>query len=94
MPAQAGIQLAWVGECKTRIAAFAAKTEKFNLTSRRFDDGEESSGIIPRGPVGQGAAGKKPPNLRGDAIMAIKTEAASALIFWDGKRYAWYQQGD
>jgi hypothetical protein len=44
--------------------------------------------------VGQGTAGKKPPNLRGDAIMVIKTEAAGVLIFWDGKRYAWYQQGD
>jgi hypothetical protein len=26
--------------------------------------------------------------------MVIKTEAAGVLIFWDGKRYAWYQQGD
>jgi hypothetical protein len=30
----------------------------------------------------------------GDAILVSKTEAASALIYWDGKRYGWYQQAD
>ena len=47
-----------------------------------------------RGPVGKGADGKAPPKLRGDALMVIKTESASALIYWNGTRYAWYQQGD
>ena len=40
--------------------------------------------------AGEGA----PPKLAGDAITVIKTEAASALIYWDGTRYRWYQQGD
>lgn len=44
--------------------------------------------------VGRGADGKAPPKLRGDGLMVIKTESASALIYWNGKRYAWYQQGD
>jgi hypothetical protein len=35
-----------------------------------------------------------PPELLGDALMVIKTESASALIYWTGKDYAWYQQGD
>jgi len=34
------------------------------------------------------------PHLRGDALLVEKTEAASALIYWNGKRYAWSQQGD
>ena len=34
------------------------------------------------------------PHLRGDALLVGKTEAASALIYWDGKRYVWLQQGD
>ena len=34
------------------------------------------------------------PHLRGDALMVEKTEAASALIYWNGKRYVWSQQGD
>jgi hypothetical protein len=32
--------------------------------------------------------------LRGDALLVSKKEAASALIYWNGKRYVWLQQGD
>jgi len=34
------------------------------------------------------------PRLRGDALLVEKSEAASALIYWNGKRYVWCQQGD
>jgi len=34
------------------------------------------------------------PKLRGDALLVGKSEAASALIYWNGKRYVWLQQGD
>ena len=34
------------------------------------------------------------PLLRGDALLVSKSEAASALIYWNGKRYVWLQQGD
>jgi hypothetical protein len=33
------------------------------------------------------------PHLRGDALLVEKSEAASALIYWNGKRYVWSQQG-
>jgi hypothetical protein len=33
-------------------------------------------------------------HLRGDALLVSKSEAASALIYWNGKRYVWLQQGD
>lgn len=36
----------------------------------------------------------KIPHLRGDALLVGKSEAASALIYWSGKRYTWLQQGD
>ncbi len=45
-------------------------------------------------PIQQGATGKKPPTLLGDALLVQKLEAASAVIYWDGKGYRWYQQGD
>jgi len=32
--------------------------------------------------------------LRGDALRVSKSEAASAFIYWNGKRYVWLQQGD
>ena len=50
--------------------------------------------VEPKGKVEQGASDESPPKLRGDALMVIKTESASGLIYWDGKRFRWYQQGD
>jgi hypothetical protein len=40
------------------------------------------------------ASGTSIPKLRGDALLVGKSEAASALIYWNGKRYVWLQQGD
>ena len=34
------------------------------------------------------------PHLRGDALLVEKSEASSALIYWNGKRYVWSQRGD
>jgi hypothetical protein len=34
------------------------------------------------------------PRLRGDALLVENSESASALIYWNGKRYLWSQQGD
>ena len=34
------------------------------------------------------------PKLRGDALLVAKSEAASALIYWDGRSFRWYQLGD
>jgi hypothetical protein len=31
------------------------------------------------------------PHLHGDALLVSKSEAASALIYWNGKRYVWLQ---
>ena len=39
-------------------------------------------------------AERSAPHLRGDAFLVSKSEAASALIYWNGKRYAWFQKGD
>ena len=41
-----------------------------------------------------GAESGRPPVLRGAAILAERSESASAIIYWTGRRYAWYQQGD
>jgi hypothetical protein len=44
--------------------------------------------------VGQGVTDLKPPKLIGEAILVQKLESSSGLIYWDGKEYRWYQQGD
>jgi hypothetical protein len=43
---------------------------------------------------GKAASRADVPKLHGDALLVSKSEAASALIYWNGKRYAWLQQGD
>lgn len=50
--------------------------------------------VHPKGAVGTGAGGDPPPRLRGDALLVGKSEAASAVIYWDGRSFRWYQQGD
>ena len=40
--------------------------------------------------IGKGAAAM----LKGDALRVEKSESASALIYWNGRRYVWRQQGD
>ena len=44
--------------------------------------------------IGQGVTDEKPPKLIGEAIYAFKLESSSGIIYWDGKEYRWYQQGD
>lgn len=34
------------------------------------------------------------PRLIGEALYVGKSEAASALIYWNGKKYSWRQMGD
>ena len=51
--------------------------------------------VYEKGRVAQGAGEVgSPPILKGDTLLLIKTESASGLIYWTGKHYAWYQQGD
>ncbi len=47
-----------------------------------------------KGKVGQGAGGGTPPELKVEALLVEKAESASGIIYWDGKKYVWYQQGD
>jgi len=45
-------------------------------------------------PVERGVESGSPPHLVGEAILAGKRESAGGLIYWSGKSFAWYQQGD
>ena len=37
---------------------------------------------------------RKPPKLLGDAIMVMKPEETSSILFWNGKRFDIYWKGD
>lgn len=41
-----------------------------------------------------GAGEKEKITLKGEGILAIKLESSSGIIYWTGKDYRWYQQGD
>jgi hypothetical protein len=43
--------------------------------------------------VARGAGVGRPPVLSGDALL-LEWESASAIVYWNGNRFAWYQQGD
>jgi len=85
-----GIAIVHTGENQVRIMG----------AGRRFGNGGDDFAWVdawyayPKGAVRPGADGSPPPKLRGDALMVIKTEAASSLIYWTGKQYRWYQQED
>jgi len=50
--------------------------------------------VYSKGRVALEGGEKSLPHLRGDALLVSKSEAASALIYWNGKHYVWLQQGD
>ena len=41
-----------------------------------------------------GVGESKRVKLKGQAILVQKLESSSGLIYWNGKNYQWYQQGD
>jgi hypothetical protein len=43
--------------------------------------------------VTRGVGERRPPVLTGDALV-LEWESASAIVYWNGKRFIWYQQGD
>jgi hypothetical protein len=41
-----------------------------------------------------GITGGKPPKLKGDALYIAKQESSSAIVYWNGKKFTSYWQGD
>lgn len=50
--------------------------------------------VFGKAAVERGVESGPSPQLKGDAILAGKSESASGLIYWNGKTFVWYQQGD
>ncbi|MGC1492519.1 MAG: hypothetical protein WA798_14205, partial [Candidatus Acidiferrum sp.] len=50
--------------------------------------------VYAKGPVERGVGSGAPPHLIGEALLVGKRESASGLIYWNGKSFVWYQQGD
>jgi len=43
--------------------------------------------------VERGVGERAPPKLLGDDLL-LEWESASAIVYWNGRRFDWYQQGD
>ncbi len=41
-----------------------------------------------------GVEAGRPPRLHGNALLLEWDEAGSGLVYWDGNKIQWYQQGD
>jgi hypothetical protein len=80
--------------CQSRVAkprVFGAGTEFNRMKDLNFDAWQ----VHPKGrPVERGVAEARPPLLRGDAILLEWEESASGIVYWNGQRFVWYQQGD
>jgi hypothetical protein len=82
------------------IFHFGESTIRVVGAGRALNNGEDEFSwmdawqVWPKMPVGQGVEEGPPPKLRGEALYVEKTESASAIIYWNGQKYLWYQQGD
>jgi hypothetical protein len=54
----------------------------------------EAWSVYAKHTVERGVGQRLPPKLIGEAISIIWPESASAIVYWDGKVFRWYQQGD
>jgi hypothetical protein len=50
--------------------------------------------VYQKGIVHRGVGEKRVPRLIGEGLYVGKSESASGLVYWNGKKYVWYQQGD
>jgi hypothetical protein len=50
--------------------------------------------VYSKKPVAHPSGRNQRATFRGDALLVEKSEHASALIYWNGKRYVWSQRGD
>jgi hypothetical protein len=89
----------------TGIAIWLSSRQKFIILGAgvpfRFAGSTESNfedlnvwRVYGKRPVEQGVEAGPPPRLIGEAILVGRSESGSGLIYWDGKSFMWYQQGD
>ena len=89
----------------TGIAIWLSSRRKFIILGAgipfRFAGSTESNfedlnvwEVYGKRPVERGVEDGPPPNLIGEAILVGKSESGSGLIYWTGKAFRCYQQGD
>ncbi len=74
-----------------RLGAGKRIPDGYNLDDLNWMDAWK---IYDKKEVELGVSETKKLKVKGEAIMVYKLESSSGLIYWDGKGYRWYQQGD
>jgi hypothetical protein len=50
--------------------------------------------VVPKAEAAKRKGRAAPAAIKGDALHVEKSETASGLIYWNGTKYVWRQQGD
>lgn len=86
---QKGLQIELAGQKKPSIVGAG-----YNIGNGGNDYAWMDKWTLHKGTIAQGAGEGPPPVVKGDSILIEKTKSASAIIYWNGKKFLWYQQGD
>jgi hypothetical protein len=84
----------WMSSLHRFVILGAGMPFKFSGSTSTNLDFLNTWQVYGRKPVERGVEAGPPPHLIGEAILAGKRESAGGLIYWNGKSFSWYQQGD
>ncbi len=94
----------WITNRKTEelgLVIIHAKSQRVfvigagNVTERGKDlKGYDMWTLLPKGKVAKSPYEEHSVTLLGDALLLTESESASAMLYWNGKTYVWYQISD
>jgi hypothetical protein len=90
---ESGIAI-WLTSRKRFIILGAGVPFRFAGSAERNFSNLDVWQVYEKKTVEEGVEAGAPPRLIGEAILIGKSESGSGLIYWDGKIFKWYQQGD
>ena len=84
----------WLSSRHEFIVLGAGKPFRFSGATESNFDNLNIWEVYGKRPIERGAEAGSPPSLIGEAILVGRSESGSGLIYWAGKSFKWYQQGD
>jgi len=84
----------WLSSRRKFIILGAGVPFQFSGSTQSNFDGLNVWRVYGKRAVEEGEDGGTPPTLVGEAIWVGTSGIAGGLIYWDGKSFKWYQQGD
>jgi len=89
-----GLIVCWGGTGRHPVIV-AAGTRLRRADNSGFDDLPMIGwSVYGKRPIEEGVGEGPPPPLIGEAVYVDASESASGILYWTGKTFRWYQQGD